>query len=327
MERTSVDFNVEFSKINHDESLVFLGSCFAQSVGNEFLKHHFNVEINPFGVVFHPIPLIRLIHRSITNNEFSESDFFLHDNYHFTYDSSGVVAQTNLQDSIKCANQQLRVLHDALKKAKKVFITLGSAVEYSLNGKIVANCHKQPQNLFSKKVTTVSVLDHELNVVVDQLKVFNPNLEVVFTVSPVRHKKEGLVADRLSKSTLIVAAQQVAAKNNKVSYLPVYEFFTDELRDYSFVKEDLVHPNDRAIGLIWGKVQEHVLSDRAVQKVKSWRKIQSAIDHKLIYPKSNATLVFLTNLKMSLISFEKTWNVSLIAEIQKVESRINSLEQ
>lgn len=327
MERTSVDFNVDFNKIKDDESLVFLGSCFAQSIGNEFLKHHFNVEINPFGVVFHPIPLIRLIQRCITNSEFSGADFFLHDNYYFTYDSSGVVAKTNLQDTIKCANQQLFVLRNALGKAKKLFITLGSAVEYNLEGKIVANCHKQPQYIFSKKVTDLNFLSDELNVLVDQLKVFNPNLEIVFTVSPVRHKKEGLVTDRLSKSTLIVGAQQVAAKNKKVSYLPVYEFFTDELRDYSFVKEDLVRPNDRAIGLIWAKVQEYVLSERAVQKVKSWRKIQGAIDHKLIYPQSNATLVFLTNLKMSLISFQKTWNVSLMAEIQKVESRINSLEQ
>lgn len=328
MERTCVEFKSDFNKIKPNHHLLFLGSCFSENIGLKFLNSKFNAVVSPIGTVFHPVAIANLLERSLQERIFTEEDFFYFDGYYFNYELSQDFAHYEIDMAVKKANSLLVDLKSNLIKSDKLFITLGSAVEYKLldSNKIVANCHKQSLQNFSKKISDVITIKSALQSIFQQLKQLNSKLEIMITVSPVRHKKEGVVEDRLSKSMLIVAAHELAGCLDNTFYVPVYEYFIDELRDYSFCKEDLVHPNKKGVNKIWQKIALHTLTDESARKVQEWNKIENALNHKILRPKSNSAKLFLKNTLAQIEKFEVHWNSLLVEEKQKVLALIKSLE-
>lgn len=326
MKRTEVNISSSFPKLNIKDRTLFMGSCFAQNIGSKFKELHLDAMINPLGVVFHPVPLFNLIDRALTRRCFKESDFFEFNDYWFCYELSGTCAQYSMKESVTHANKYLGVLRLYLETSNSLFVTLGSAVQREFGNLIVSNCHKQPNENFIKTISTPDFIYNKIKGVLKLLLEKNPNLKVSFSVSPIRHSKEGLIENSLSKSTLVLLCHKLASKHLEIEYLPVYEIIIDELRDYSFFNEDLIHPNSNGINFVWRKISEQLLSQKFKVFYKTASSLIGSINHKSMYPKSKENKRFLIDLIDAIQTFERKYNLTWTSEIQEVEKRLRKLE-
>ncbi|MCE3295306.1 MAG: hypothetical protein K0R65_1020 [Crocinitomicaceae bacterium] len=242
-----------YPKISHGQSLVLLGSCFSDDMSARFLQAGFKVLANPFGTIFHPLPLARILENALLNTEdfqvFEDKDTW------FSWNASTLFSGSSESEiQARFRNIQLN-LRDSIQKASYLFITFGTAWGYELKDEklLVANCHKQASGRFSKQLSELQTMVAVWEKVIALLWEFNPDLKPVFTVSPVRHIRDGVVENTRSKARLF---ELISRLENAGAYFPSYEIVTDELRDYRFYKEDLVHPNDQATSYIWEKLQE-----------------------------------------------------------------------
>ena len=325
MERTEVNISSNFPLLNVNDRALFLGSCFSENIGRKFQEYKLQATVNPLGVVFHPIPLFNQIKRALSNDFYIESDFFEFNDYWFNYELSGSCAKFDKQEAVSWANKKLGDLKQNLKESERLFLSLGSAVERSFLGHVVANCHKQPIKNFERKITGVQTLVENISPVLDSVFALNPNLKIYFTVSPVRHLKEGLLDNTISKSTLILLCQELCNRFNNVEYLPIYEVVIDELRDYSFFKDDLLHPNDKAVEYIWHKLISSLASSELKTYLEDSSKLLKAFNHKSLYPKSISNISFLNNLKLSLAKHQKEYNLNWREEIEIVKEKLENM--
>lgn len=276
-----------YPKISHGESFVFLGSCFSDELGNIIRSNGFESLVNPGGTIFHPLALAKLIEWS-----FDQTISFRtlqHEDIFFSWDLSGTVFGMSLEE-LTTKMEKLRVeLRNHLIKANHLFVTFGSAWAYRLvsDGEIVANCHKQNAQLFQKENTPVSeIVRSWINVLVN-LKKVNPKLKSYFTVSPVRHIKDGYIENNRSKARLLMAVEELQAQSG-VFYFPAYEFVLDDLRDYRFFKTDGTHPTQEAVLELWDFFQSSFFSQETMDMLLQWQQIRQAEQHKILYPKSQA---------------------------------------
>ena len=238
--RTIVDVPLPDFRIDPCESLLFVGSCFADAIGQRFLEEKFRAIVNPYGVMYNPASILHTVQRLVAD-----------------------VAD--------------------LKSVKVAFLTLGTNHVYRLKetGEIVDNCQKRPQTLFQEEALSVDECADYLQQTVDVLHQQNPEMHIVLTVSPIRYRKYGYHGSQLSKATLLLATQKVDA-----DYFPAYEIVNDELRDYRFYKEDMLHPSDQAVTYIWECFTDSYLSDEAKQFLKEWAPLKAVLNHKPFNPES-----------------------------------------
>lgn len=326
MEPTVVQFSSQFPKISHNSRLIFLGSCFSTNVGNQLVKHKMDVLVNPFGTLFHPDAIANLLLRAMNEEMFNTEDFFERDNYWFSYVLGANSGKHSLEEAVSFGNEQLVQLRAYLKSAEYLILTLGTAYGYKINSKTVANCHKMPNNLFSKELSSVDGLIQEQSNLLIQLASFNPDLKVQYTVSPVRHIKEGLKNNSRSKSALVIVANELESKFDQVEYLPVYEFAVDELRSYSYYKSDGIHLNESAIELVFQRYIDWMMEEKGKEEMNSIQKLIGQLNHDSLYPKSNSNVEFLKKLVFQLESHQKEKGISWSAEIQMVNEKLNFLE-
>jgi hypothetical protein len=243
-------FREDFS-IDHHQKIVLLGSCFSENMQLHFSNEGFECESNPFGIIYNPVSIAMLLKKISQNQGFSESEI-LESSSGFTsfltHSSFMFESKTALNDALKHNGNRI----NSNKKPTTFIITLGSAWVYKLNntGIICANCHKKPKSTFTKELLSFETIEQSLKDIAKHIELLNPKNKVIFTLSPVRHLKDGFVENQHSKS-LLHAAIQTHCGHNKYLYFPSYEIMMDELRDYRFYKEDLIHPNAVAIQLIW----------------------------------------------------------------------------
>lgn len=279
--------------ISHSDDLVFLGSCFSENIGNRFTDRRFKTTINPLGISFNPI--------SIASQLFQEE---VDESLSFKFEGE----ETNfLYQNQNVTDSEIKELVDKVKSSKVVFITLGTAWVHvhKSSGRIVTNCHKQPANLFQKRLLTVEEISNSLKKLQD---VF-PNQYFIYTISPVRHTREGLSNNQLSKSLLRVGVDSVL--NEKSFYFPSYEMIVDDLRDYRFFEKDLIHPNDMAVGYIWEKVCDSFFNQQTSSELKTIESLLSRVRHKLLNPSSQASKEFLSKLKKDLVDSSYDWSREL----------------
>ena len=238
--RTIVDIPSPGFKIDPCESLLFVGSCFADAIGQRFLEEKFRAIVNPYGVMYNPASILHTVRRLATD----------------TAD---------------------------LKSVKVAFLTLGTNHVYRLRetGEIVDNCQKRPQALFQEEELSVDECADYLRQAIDVLRGQNPEMHVVLTVSPIRYRKYGYHGSQLSKATLLLAAARSGA-----DYFPAYEIVNDELRDYRFYKEDMLHPSGQAVAYIWQRFADSYLSDEAKQFLREWAPLKAVLNHKPFNPDS-----------------------------------------
>lgn len=326
MERTVVNFSSDFDKITPTDSVLLLGSCFSANIGNALKEHKFKAIYNPFGVLFHPFSIYSLLKRAINNKKFVEGDFFERDDYWFSFELGANTGKESLEKAIVSGNEKLELLRDYLKNSSRLILTFGTAFGFSKENRIVGNCHKMNRELFNKELTALKSLEDESFLIVNELNKFNPKLKINLTVSPVRHMKDGMRDNNLSKSSLLLLTKALENKFSHIEYLPIYELAMDELRDYSFYKADLIHVNEQAVKIIWDRFSTWTMNDKSLNYIKNVNKILLQLNHKSLYPKSTSNIKFKKSLISQMESFNEDFPGIWFAEIQTVKKDVNKLE-
>ena len=319
----SIDFPIPASSfpISHSSKVLSLGSCFAQTIGSKMQAAKFEVMVNPFGTLFHPLNLADLLKQALVQAPMNPDGVVEREGVFVHYAAHSEVKGATLGELEDNYNRQMLALHHSLKEATHLVLTLGTAWIYQHKefGR-VANCHKQAAALFEKKLSSLEGLALELESVLKKLLQQNPNLKIILTLSPVRHTKEGISENQLSKSLLRVLCAQLEQQLEPVTYFPAYEILVDELRDYRFYKSDLVHPSEEAENYIWEKWLQFSFSPETQQKVAEIQKLQLELAHRSFNPDSEAHRKFLYNLLGKLERLQG--EVDFSKEIQDVKSRL-----
>lgn len=278
-------------KINHKEPILFLGSCFSDDIAAKAQFNGFKVDSNPFGTVFHPLALGRFLLDCLTKKK-TEEFIFQREELFFTFNASTTVYATSQNVLIDTLTELRYNWLEQLKTASHLFVTFGTAwgYEHKESQILVANCHKLPSQQFEKKLTSSNEISEVWKEIVKKLNALNPNLTVCFTVSPVRHVKDGLIENNQSKAILIEAIRGLI-ENSSANYFPSYEIVMDELRDYRFFKLDRVHPNDEAIEYVWQRFESTYCSDETIELSRKVKHLKLALSHKSLHPESQETSV------------------------------------
>ncbi len=280
--------------LTHQQPIVSLGSCFAQNMGTYLQTHHFQCELNPFGILFNPISIANALTCSLNGSWPTMQHFVQHKGLWFSYQYHSHVYATSaeaLAEKINHINTQLR---HQLANASVLFITFGSAHAYQhlQSQYTVANCHKQAAQLFHKALLSVETIYKTWQTVLNLLKVKNPNLQIVFSVSPVKYLKDGVHENNLSKSVLLLSTHQLVTTEKQTAYFPAFELVTDDLRDYRFYKADLAHPNEQAIQYVWDKFSTTFFDAPTLQLNKELERIQQAMAHRPLHLESEEYQLF-----------------------------------
>ncbi|WP_454989988.1 GSCFA domain-containing protein [Capnocytophaga sputigena] len=302
--RTIVPISKATKSITYYTSIVSLGSCFAVNMAQKFAYYKFPITVNPFGVLFHPLAIENILQHTIENSRYTAEDFFLHNELWHSFDFHSDMSQPSLKEAIQLANSQQIQLQQALQEASFCFITLGTAWVYIYNSTdtIVANCHKLPSQHFSKRLLSVEEITESLSHIIALLKQFNPPITIVFTISPVRHIKDGFFENQVSKSQLFAALYPLIT-DNKSLYFPAYELLLDELRDYRFYANDMVHPSEMAINYIWERLVATYIETTIQVDMKQVDSIQKGLSHRPFNPETESHQQFLVQLQQKMEAF------------------------
>lgn len=296
------------NQIDYGSNLLLLGSCFSENIGDKFTFYKFQSVQNPFGILFHPKAIENLITNAINQKEYTEDDiFFLNERWH-CFEAHSSLSTENKEETLNNLNSSISSTHKQLKQSSHIIITLGTACTYRhiATDTTVANCHKVPQKKFLKELLSVNEITENIEAIISLIKSVNPNASILFTVSPIRHLKDGFIENQQSKSHLISAIHQVT-NNSNVYYFPSYEIMMDELRDYRFYAEDMIHPNLTAINYIWERFSEVWVSDKAKKNMQDVATIQNGLSHKPFNPNSTQHQQFLENLSLKIEKLQKDY--------------------
>tara|TARA_B100001059_G_scaffold220432_1_gene242462 strand:+ start:1954 stop:2901 length:948 start_codon:yes stop_codon:yes gene_type:complete len=268
-------------KIGFENSLLFIGSCFSSNVGQLSIKHGFTTLSNPFGTLFHPEPIMSGIQNAIRDSE----EVFYVDTTNFVSDwnSAHVLQSSSKEEHLKLILEKRKLIRGALSGNAWLFITLGTSIAYRHISEdlVVANCHKQHAELFKKESSSPFDMFTKYSEFIKELICWNPNINIVFTVSPVRHIRDGLIENNKSKARLFVLIERLM-EVHPVSYYPSFEILQDSLRDYRFFKEDMVHPNEQAMREVWKHFSESYFSKNVQSLAKKIAKLETAKTHRKI---------------------------------------------
>ena len=319
-----MDLHLEFSprpfgtKIGHSQKILLTGSCFTEQIGNKLTQHKFSVLDNPNGILFNPVSIARSISSYIENNQFCESQLFYQNECWNSWEHHSRFSHPDKNTCLQVINASQSAANLFLKTADWLLITLGSAFVYERDDKnVVANCHKVPTDKFNKRLLSTDEVIAALQNMQDQLLQFNPAIKIIYTISPVRHLRDGFIENNRSKATLIHAVHRLIEANLNTFYFPAYELVIDDLRDYRFYAEDMVHPNHAATNYVWEKFVAACINEGSQQLMKEISVIVAAKNHKAFNPGSEQHKKFLqTNLEkvkklqqqFSYINFEEEIN-------------------
>jgi hypothetical protein len=312
-------------QISHHSTILSMGSCFAQTIGQKMLDHKFDALVNPFGTTFNPLSLVSLLETALFQDYFEEVKIVERDGLFFHYSSHSEMVADSRAELIHKLLAQRALVKEYLDKGTHLILTLGTAWVYELvDGKsVVANCHKQPANKFSKRLLTLLEMEASMGLLLDNLSRTYPDLKIILTVSPVRHLKDGITENQLSKSLLRVLCAKMVESQKSVAYFPAYEVMIDELRDYRWYKSDLIHPSTEAEDYIWEKWKTCYFSEDTQTKVNQLAKLKQELTHRPLNPKSEEYRKFLGNLLQKLERMNTEFDFS--KEIASTKTQLSNL--
>ncbi|MCD7851742.1 MAG: GSCFA domain-containing protein [Parabacteroides sp.] len=310
---------------SYTEQTVLLGSCFAENIGKKLEESKFKTDLNPFGTFYNPSSIAEAIRMLLHPERFTGDDLFRHEGVYHSFCHHSRFSSPSETECLENINGRLFSSAEIIRKARRMIITLGTAWVYRLRstGKIVSNCHKLPEKMFDRQMLSVDEITAEWKSLLLSLWEQNPELKILFTVSPIRHWKDGAHGNQLSKATLLLAVEQLQKEfPGQTAYFPAYEIMMDELRDYRFYADDMLHPSLQAIEYIWERFTETMLSREAQAILKEWKDIQKAINHKPFQPESEAYKHFIsqTLLKMERLN-EKFPYFDMTNEIEMIKKK------
>ena len=299
--KLQLDFTPDISpkKITSGNKITLLGSCFSDEMAGQFEKSGFKVESNHFGTIFHPIALANLfLIEDVNLSIIQRDDLFL------SWMAAGSVYGLNKESFFKSLVDLRNELKDSIKKSTFLFVTFGTAYGYEHKefNTVVANCHKFPSCEFDKILSSIDEMEQSWEMALEKIYEINPEIQVVFTVSPVRHSKDGLVENNRSKARLIELTNRLTI-SEKEWYFPSYELVVDVLRDYRFYKEDLVHPTQQTVEYAYHFVEQVFMDSDTREITRQVRKLRELTSHKLLYPESIKSSEFEVNTKNKIAKF------------------------
>ncbi|MDR6195741.1 GSCFA domain-containing protein [Siphonobacter sp. SORGH_AS_0500] len=324
-----MNFRTEFTipasdwKINLDSSVVSMGSCFAEVVGTRLQQYKMAGLYQPFGTLFSPVALFKILSNALKDQPADPRLFLEREGQWLHYDFHSSISASNQEELNRLITNQLVSLKECLSKAQVLILTLGSSWVYQLNDTpaYVANCHKQPARIFTKDLLSVKTICKEFGNVYTLLKQINPGLRILLTVSPVRHAKDGMMENSVSKSILRAACHYLITDYQDTAYFPAYELLLDDLRDYRFYETDLVHPSEMAEEYIFEKFQQTYFSKELSQFAKEWQRLTKALNHRPFQPNTGTYQSFLEKLKTDFLQLP----VNTQMEVSEIERRLSNI--
>lgn len=284
--------------IDYNSKIISLGSCFAENIGEKLNYFKFRNITNPFGIIFNPISIEKLVERAVMKNYFTEKDLFYHNERWHCFEIHSDLSNNSQPEFLEKLNKLLEEFILQIQSSTIFIITYGTSWIYrNLNdNKVVANCHKMPQNQFTKELLSVENILKSIQNTIFLIQSVNSNAQFIFTISPVRHIKDGFFENNVSKAHLFSAIFE-SVKNENVSYFPSYEILMDELRDYRFYKNDMLHPSETAIAYIWDKFKNSFINPTVFSTINDVEVIQKGLEHKAFNPDSESHQLFLSQLQ------------------------------
>ncbi|SDW82446.1 GSCFA domain-containing protein [Flavobacterium degerlachei] len=301
--RTQIPIPKSDHLIDYNSTIVSLGSCFAVNMSEKLDYFKLQNNCNPFGILFHPLAIEKLITFAVSGKHFTENDTFFHNERWHCYDVHSDFSNSSKEDLVASLNTITQSTKVQLEQSSHIIITYGTAWVYRNieSDAIVANCHKVPQKQFNKELLSVDEIQESIDKTLKFIHSVNPNCNIVFTVSPVRHIKDGFVENQWSKSNLIAALHQIInCQLSNVTYFPSYEIMMDELRDYRFYAEDMLHPNQVAIDYIWKRFKETSIAETAFSTMDAVETVQKSLSHRAFTPNSESHQKFEAKLKLKI---------------------------
>jgi hypothetical protein len=317
--KTTIQIPESTHKISLSSSVLTAGSCFSDVVGNRLINSKLSGLVNPFGTLFSPLAIAKNLQTALQNTPPSAGLFLQNQEQFFHYDFHSSFSG-NTQDDLNAKLQTtISIVNKSLQEVDFLILTLGSSFVYELLSakEYVANCHKMPSGLFRKELLSVKHICQVLGQTITKLKQQNSHLKIILTVSPVRHTREGLAENSLSKSILRAACHYLTLDYEGVEYFPSYEIMLDDLRDYRFYKADMIHPSEVAEDYIFERFMEAYFSIDLRGFVKEWASIQKALAHRPVNPRTTAHQNFLKKLLTDIEKLQDKTDVSNELEIVK----------
>ena len=293
---TRIDIPKSVFDIGYQDRLMFIGSCFADQTGLKMVEHGWDACVNPFGVLYNPLSVATGCYRLLKPEPFVDSDLFEYNRLFHSFMHHGQFSGQSVEATLAKMNDSLAEAASYFSTMSCLVITFGTAYVYRLksDGRTVANCHKLPAAYFDRELLTVDRIVGEWSVLLETIRSVNTSLKVIFTVSPIRHWKEGAHGNQISKSILLLAEQTLVEKYPRLtSYFPSYELMMDELRDYRFYADDLLHPSKVAVDYIWERFCEAYLGNDVIDDLKEFEAIHRDIHHRPYHPSSASYKHFL----------------------------------
>jgi len=349
---TYIEIPKSFIDVTYKSRLMFIGSCFADNIGEKMREHKFNIDVNPFGVLYNPLSVASACTLLLKPELFVESDLFFYNGMYHSFMHHGKFSDISAGDCLFKINESLKSAAENFREMSHLVITFGTAYVYHLkeqctmhnekcamgtvipaeekkgsdkyNGQVVANCHKLPAAYFDHKLLSVDEIVCKWSDLLDNIWSVNPALKVIFTVSPIRHLKDGAHFNQISKATLLLSEQQLVNKYpDRTSYFPAYELMMDELRDYRFYAEDMLHPSKVAVEYIWERFCDTYIDKETKDILKEIESLIQALCHRPLNPVSDANRKFLSQTLLKIKRLQKKYPYLCLSKEEKIiESKL-----
>ena len=309
--RTNIQLQKEENQFDYASKLLLIGSCFSENISKKLAYYKFDVASNPFGILFNPKAIETLIEHSLIEKVYAEKDIFLLNERWHCFEAHSDLSATDKNELLQNLNNAVKSTNKRINESTYIIITLGTSWVYKFldTNAIVGNCHKIPQKKFSKELLSVDEISASLKNICLKILEVNPTATVIFTVSPVRHIKDGFTENSLSKAHLIAAIHEVIEviphSGVRWLYFPSFEMMMDDLRDYRFYNSDMVHPNETAVDYIWNQFKYVWINENTASMMKEVDSIQKGLAHKPFSPDSEQHQQFLADLQQKILAVEK----------------------
>ncbi|MDH6534142.1 GSCFA domain protein [Parabacteroides sp. 52] len=309
---------------SYADRILLLGSCFAENIGERLNENKFPVDVNPLGIVYNPASVAQALQRLIRPEEFVAADLFAYQGGYHSFMHHSRFSAPSQEEALEQMNKRLTDSAQELLQINRLVVTWGTACVYRLkeNGRIVSNCHKLPEKMFDRQMLTVDEIVAQWKELLLSLWAYNGRIKLVFTVSPIRHWKDGAHGNQLSKATLLLAIHHLQqAFPERVAYFPAYEILLDELRDYRYYADDMLHPSPLAIDYIWERFAEVYFSAETQKGMKDWQEIRKAVNHKPFQVESEGHQQFI---RQTLLKLEQLHRKMPSFDIEKEKRLLQS---
>lgn len=292
--RTRINL-IEENPIHHQHSILLIGSCFSDSIGVRLQKSGFNTLINPFGVLYNPLSISRNLKKALSNESYFAEEIRQNKRQYFHFDHHTRFSSESAEQVLENIRVNLDETRRFIQNLDILIITPGTSwiYEWKETGEPVANCHKLPESYFTRRILSISEIVEDFGAIYIQLKEIRPELRIIFTLSPVRHWKYGAHGNQLSKARLLLAMEEICAIHPGCSYFPSYEIMLDELRDYRFYAEDMLHPSNQAADYIFECFGQVFFNETTRKYVRQAQGINQAANHQVFYKGSKSHLDFI----------------------------------